>query len=640
MTNEIQKQYERLEDVPSIMLRMKDVYAVPDRHIRYVATKAFFGTKMTEGSSVHSHGVKMLSLVEKLEDLKVGLNNDTYIDVILQSLTPSYDPFIVNCNMNGHEKSIHELINMLVQYEATTHKSEPAVLVGEASTSKAKGKGARRWRGRRAKGTTVTTTTSTGGALLLLEGKGKGKVWDSQRSKANDVCMYCQGKGHWKREYPQLLSNPGAGRNRRLSKDEMILRLGDGKVVATEAVGSLRLVMSVGPLSILARGGFSYFITFTDDHSRYGYVYLMSTSLRPLKENGILSQWTPPGTHNSMEWLKRNRTFLDMVRSMMSFTELPPSFWGYALETAAKLVNIAPSKSVPRMPYEIWHGKPASYKYLRVWGSPAYVKRLVGDKLDSRSSLCRFIGYPKETAGYYFYDPAEKKFFVSRNAVFLEKDFPSDNRRDEVLIEESSGEPHHDSTTSFEPTVHTDGVPVLRRSLENLEYLRGHKIRNGLDGFKRSLDPGRPTQGRKAVGCKWVYKRKLGADGEVTAFKARLVAEGYTQRPGVDFEETYSPVAMAKSIRILLAKQHDIRHAPGRRTWAWIKSILQYLKRTKDMFLIYGGRELILKVYSDANFQSDDDDAKSNRVLCSSLMVVWSLGRVPSRIPHGFHHES
>ncbi|KAL0430913.1 UNVERIFIED_CONTAM: hypothetical protein Sradi_0717300 [Sesamum radiatum] len=65
MTNEIQKQYDRLEDVPSIMLRLKDVYAVPDRHIRYAATKAFFGTKMTEGSSVHSHGVKMLSLVEK-----------------------------------------------------------------------------------------------------------------------------------------------------------------------------------------------------------------------------------------------------------------------------------------------------------------------------------------------------------------------------------------------------------------------------------------------------------------------------------------------------------------------------------------------------------------------------------------------
>ncbi|KAL0405943.1 UNVERIFIED_CONTAM: hypothetical protein Slati_3908200 [Sesamum latifolium] len=93
MTNDIQKQYDRLNNFPLIMLRMKEVFAVPDRHIRYAAIKAFFKTKMAEGSSVHSHGTKMLSLVEKFEDLKVGLNNDTYIDVILQSLPPPYDQY-------------------------------------------------------------------------------------------------------------------------------------------------------------------------------------------------------------------------------------------------------------------------------------------------------------------------------------------------------------------------------------------------------------------------------------------------------------------------------------------------------------------------------------------------------------------
>ncbi|KAL0420511.1 UNVERIFIED_CONTAM: hypothetical protein Slati_3074000 [Sesamum latifolium] len=93
----------------------------------------------------------------------------------------------------------------------------------------------------------------------------------------------------------------------------------------------------------------------------------------------------------------------------------------------------------------------------------------MGDKLDSRSSLCRFIGYPKETAGYYFYDPAEEKIFISRNAVFLEKSFPSDNRHNEVLLEESSEESQHDSTTYGSRIVFQSsaGRP------ENLEYLRG-----------------------------------------------------------------------------------------------------------------------------------------------------------------------
>ncbi|KAL0411642.1 UNVERIFIED_CONTAM: hypothetical protein Slati_3753900 [Sesamum latifolium] len=83
MTNDIQKQYDRHDDVQSIMLRMSQIYAVLDRHIRYAATKAFFGTKMIEGSSVQEHGVKMLSLVEKLKDLKANLEKETYIGVIL-----------------------------------------------------------------------------------------------------------------------------------------------------------------------------------------------------------------------------------------------------------------------------------------------------------------------------------------------------------------------------------------------------------------------------------------------------------------------------------------------------------------------------------------------------------------------------
>ena len=79
-----------------------------------------------------------------------------------------------------------------------------------------------------------------------------------------------------------------------------------------------------------------------------------------------------------------------MVRSMMSNSELPKSFWGYALQTAVYLLDRVPSKSVEPTPYEIWSGKKPILSYLRIWGYPAYVKRIELDKLGAKSDKCLF----------------------------------------------------------------------------------------------------------------------------------------------------------------------------------------------------------------------------------------------------------
>src|SRR4051795_12782307 len=110
---------------------------------------------------------------------------------------------------------------------------------------------------------------------------------------------------------------------------------------------------------------------------------------------------------------------------MMSLTDLPLLFWGYALETAAFTLNRAPSKSVETTQYELWFSKKPKLSFLKVWGCDAYVKRLQPDKLEPKSEKCVFIGYPKETVGYTFYHRSEGKTFVAKNGSFIEKEFLS-----------------------------------------------------------------------------------------------------------------------------------------------------------------------------------------------------------------------
>ena len=93
--------------------------------------------------------------------------------------------------------------------------------------------------------------------------------------------------------------------------------------------------------------------------------------------------------------------------------------------TSAYTLNRVPSKKVEKTPYEIWSGKKPHMSYMKIWGCEVYVKRQISTKLEPKSDKCLFVGYPKETRGYYFYNPSEGKVFVARTGVFLEKDFIS-----------------------------------------------------------------------------------------------------------------------------------------------------------------------------------------------------------------------
>jgi len=68
--------------------------------------------------------------------------------------------------------------------------------------------------------------------------------------------------------------------------------------------------------------------------------------------------------------------------------------------------------------------------------------------------------------------------------------------------------------------------------------------------------------GRKVIGCKWVFKTKLDAEGQIERYKARLVAQGFSQIPGIDFNETFAPVTRHQTLQTLiaLANQHRWYH--------------------------------------------------------------------------------
>ncbi|GJV94489.1 retrotransposon protein, putative, ty1-copia subclass [Tanacetum coccineum] len=100
-----------------------------------------------------------------------------------------------------------------------------------------------------------------------------------------------------------------------------------------------------------------------------------------LKAYGIVQQLTPPYTPQlSGVSERKNRTLLDMVRSMINLTTLLLSFWDYNLETATHILNMVPTKKVDKTPYELWYGKVSNLSYLKVWGCEA-LERDTPDKL-------------------------------------------------------------------------------------------------------------------------------------------------------------------------------------------------------------------------------------------------------------------
>ncbi|TYJ98809.1 gag/pol protein [Cucumis melo var. makuwa] len=443
------------------------------------------------------------------------------------------------------------------------------------------------------------------GPTIAANGKGKAKV------AIKGKCFHCNDDEHWKTNCPKYLvkkKKEGATNHvcsslqetssfKQLEESEMTLKVGTGDVISARHINLDRIERLVkngllneleddslppcesclegkmtkrpftrkgyrakeplelihldlcGPMNVKARGGFEYFISFIDDYSMYGYLYLMehkSEALEKFKEykaevenllskkikilrsdrggdymdlrfqdymieQRIQSQLSAPGTpqQNSVSE-RRNRTLLDMVHSMMSYAQLPSSFWGYAVETTVHILNNVPSKSVSETPFELWRGRKPSLSHFKIWGCLAHVLVTNPKKLEPRSWLCQFVGYPKETRGGLFFDPQENKVFVSKNATFLEEDHMRDHKpRSKLVLNEatdkSTGAADEVGPSSrVDETTTSDKDPWVKAMDLEIESMYFNSMWELVD----------LPEGVRPIGCKWIYKRKRDSAGK------------------------------------------------------------------------------------------------------------------------------
>ncbi len=284
-------------------------------------------------------------------------------------------------------------------------------------------------------------------------------------------------------------------------------------------------------------------------------------------------------------------------------------------------------------PFEAWMGEKPRVDHLRTFGCAAYAHVAKDERhnLDPKARKCILLGYGTETKGYRLYDPKRARVFYSRDILFNELDRGVEK---ELTKQEETRYVEFDSFSDEEPVADEAAEPVLRRSgrerrppdhygeriiiandklkkpatmEEALASPDKVKWQNAMNMEIESLhsndvwDLVELPKYRKAVGGnKWVFKLKVDADGSVERHKARLVAQGFSQKFGVDYDETFSPVVRFELFRtvVALAVQNGLKLHQMDVTTAFLNGELEeevYMKQPEG-FIAKDQEQLVCKL--------------------------------------------
>ncbi|GAA5949431.1 hypothetical protein JCM21900_004061 [Sporobolomyces salmonicolor] len=282
-----------------------------------------------------------------------------------------------------------------------------------------------------------------------------------------------------------------------------------------------------------------------------------------LDEHGIAFKSPRPYSPASNGVAERvNRSILEGIHAMLLqagadkslWAGADKSLWAEALLAFVFVKNHSPHAALnSKVPVTVWHSHPVRVDMLRVWGCHAWhTLSKTKSKLDARAVPLVFVGYDGDTRAYRLLDPESKRMVRSRDTRFQEDLFPLALASSHAALEDDMGAhgeafslPSRDPRNHREVLTDVDSAGWLDGEKgEFLSLLNDYKVFHLVD---RSSIP--PTA--KILGGRFHYRRK--GYGKTRALKVRLVAQGYNQRPGLDFRETFAPVAKFTSIRVLLA---------------------------------------------------------------------------------------
>ncbi|XP_073133292.1 uncharacterized protein [Henckelia pumila] len=613
--------FENAVNDADIHLHLQDLYGAQTRAERFTTVKALMTARMREETSVHEHGIRMIGYIERLVSLDMVLPHELLVDVLLLSLPNSFDGFVVNFSMNKIEATLEELVNMLTSFEATMKKEKPVLLVGSSSRAK-------KWTKEKGKKHFSPTQKKKPNKKRLLN--------VPKTDKKDNVCFHCKQPGHWMRNCRDYLAQKRSEkgmfyieinvsinnsswvmtRSKQLRESKTFLRMSNGARVAAKAKGDVYLVLNnnfkLYLKDVLYVPDLVKNIISIPMLDRDGFVCIFAKEFCNIYKNECLI--ANGELENDLYNLKIKEIPINNMQLHESTTSKRK---GYALETAVMLLNNVHTKAVNKTPYEIWKRKIPKYSYLKVangfrkgnlermgrykssklaWWQKVLLKGQMDVKTAFLTGNIKEEVYMSQPEGFTTIGRMLQSTKVWLSSKFLMKDMGEASYILGIKI-------YRDRSKRMLGLTQSTYIDTILRRFSMEESKRGHLPKCHGISLSKSMCP--KSDEEIEMMTRVPYASTIGS----------VMYNMISTRPDVAFALSVTSIYQAN---------------PGPMHWKAVKDILKYLRRTKNMFMVYGEGELKLEGYTDSSFQTDVDDSKSTSgfvFILNGGVVSWKSSK-------------